>query len=237
MGIDPNKQQTTGQLGVLMLDTRFPRWPGDIGCAEGWVKPPRYRRVEGAVPAEVVVDAAALLASGWAARFEAAAHELVDAGCTVLTTSCGFLVLLQAALQQALPVPLVSSSLLQLPDLLLRERQVGVLTISAERLGEAYLLAAGVPRDRLADVIVEGVAPHGEFASAILGNRETMDRGAAAADVVAAGLHLHRGAPQLRTMVLECTNLPPHADALRRATGLDLRWLRHDPRLAMLHTP
>lgn len=206
-------------LGVLMLDTRFPRWPGDIGCAEGLVGRVLYRRVEGAWPRQIVTDAQALRASPLVDAFAASAHELVAAGAQVLTTSCGFLVLWQQRLQALLPVPLVSSALLRLPSLLAAQAQVGVLTIDAAVLGAAHLLAAGVGADRLDDVIVGGVDPAGAFAQAILGNRAELDRAAAERDVVAAALALRRRAPHLSQVVLECTNLPPFAAALQRATG------------------
>jgi len=224
-------QPASPTLGVLMLDTRFPRWPGDIGCAEGLAGAVIHRRVVGALPRDVVVDARALRSSPLAQAFAAAAHDLVQAGATVLTTSCGFLVLLQQPLQRALPVPLVSSSLLQLPALLERDSQVGVLTIAAAALGEAHLRAAGVPASRLGDVVVEGVAADSAFARAILGNQPTLDAAQAQRDVVAAALALKRRQPALRRVVLECTNMPPFARAIEQASGLDARWLRNDPRL------
>lgn len=232
MGIDPNRKQVAGKLGVLMLDTRFPRWPGDIGHDAGLCRPALRFVVPGAVPAEVVTDAAALVAGGWAERFAAGARALQAAGAGVVTTSCGFLVLLQAALQRAVPVPLVSSALLQLPVLLARGPQVGVLTIDARRLGAAHLRAAGVPEERLADVIVEGLDPAGPFARPILDNATERDASAAEADLAAAARRLAARAPRLRTVVLECTNMAPHAAAIERASGLQARWLRHDPALA-----
>jgi len=41
----------------------------------------------------------------------------------------------------------------------------------------------------------------------------------AEADAVHAARTLMRRHPQVRSVVLECTNLPPYADAIRRATG------------------
>jgi len=114
----------------------------------------------------------------------------------------------------------VTSSLVMLPAVLAHEARVGVLTISAERLGPEYLDAAGVPAARAADVIVEGLPAGGEFAGAILGDRPQMDLTAVQAEIVAAARALQRRAPAVRTLVLECTNLPPHARAIEEATGL-----------------
>jgi hypothetical protein len=215
----PPVNAAAGFLGVLMLDTRFPRPPGDIGHPQSFGVPVRQAVVRGAWPARVVASAAALRASDLAANFRAHAQALEREGAWAITTSCGFLVLLQRELQDAVAVPVVTSSLLQLPRLLEDEQQVGVLTISAQHLGHEHLLAAGVAADRLGDVIVQGVAPDSEFASAILGNRDTMNLQKAQADIVAAALKLKERAPHLRSVVLECTNMPPYARAVREATG------------------
>ena len=208
-----------------MLDTRFPRWPGDIGHPDSLGVPVRHAVVAGAWPSTVVASAAALRASGLSQVFLARSRELEQQGARAITTSCGFLVLLQRELQDAVTVPVVTSSLLELPRLLEQEARVGVLTISASHLGREHLLAAGVPAARLGDVVVQGVDPHGEFAGAILGNRASMDFDKAQADVVAAALALKARAPGLRSVVLECTNMPPHAPAVRAACGWQLHSL------------
>ncbi len=206
-------------LGIVLLDTRFPRPPGDAGNPASWRVPTVLKVVKGAWPQKIVQSAAGLRAAGVLDDFVDAVRQLAGAGVSAVTTSCGFLVLLQRELQAACKVPVVSSSLLQLPALLREEARVGVLTISAQRLGDEHLLAAGVPAERLADVEVEGVDPDSEFACAILGNRADMDLARAGSDVVAAALALQARAPGLRTLVLECTNMPPYADRIREATG------------------
>lgn len=206
-----------GVLGVVMLDTRFPRPLGDIGHPQSFGCATRQLRVPGAWPREVVGSPEMLRAM--APAFVDAVQALVREGACAVTTSCGFLVLLQDLLQATAPVPVRSSSLLQLPALLQQEAQVGVLTISAQALTPAHLLAAGVPQERLDDVRVQGVDVASHFVAAILGNASTLDVTRAQAEVVAAALALKQREPQLRTLVLECTNLPPYAAALEAATG------------------
>jgi len=217
-----NAAARAGFLGVLMLDTRFPRPPGDIGHPQSFGVPVRQLVVQGAWPARIVASAAALRDSGLAETFCGHARELERQGARAITTSCGFLVLLQRELQDAVTVPVVTSSLLQLPGLLELDEQVGVLTISAEHLGREHLSAAGVAAARQGDVLVQGVDPEGEFARAILGNRGEMDLARAQADVVSAALALKKRAPHLRSVVLECTNMPPYAQAVHEATGFRL---------------
>jgi hypothetical protein len=209
-----------GFLGIVMLDTRFPRPPGDIGNPDSFPVPTRRVVVEGAWPEKVVQTAAGLRANKLLVAFSRMVRQLERDGAAAITTSCGFLVLLQRELQAAVKVPVVTSSLLLLPGLLASEGRVGVLTISARRLEPAHLRSAGVPRDRLGQVVLQGVDPSGEFAGAILGNRPAMDLARAESEVVAAAQALKARAPDLRTVVLECTNMPPYAGAIAQATGL-----------------
>ena len=64
-------------LGILMLEARFPRIPGDMGNALTWPFPVLYRVVRGATPERVVLRGA----EGLLPDFLAAAADLVDLGC------------------------------------------------------------------------------------------------------------------------------------------------------------
>ncbi len=207
-------------LGILMLQTRFPRPVGDIGNPASFPVPTRRRVVAGATAPNVVRQAAGLAAGALLDAFTAAAVEFEREGAAAITTSCGFLVLFQRELQDAVRVPLVTSSLLMLPGLLASRAQVGLLTISADSLGPEYLIAAGVARERVPDVVVQGMDPSGEFASAILQDRPRMDAVQAASEAVEAARGLKRRAPGVDTVVLECTNLPPFARRIEQATGM-----------------
>ena len=206
--VDPaSRGRDAAFLGILMLETRFPRPPGDVGHPASWRMPVRHAVVRGASPQRIVMqDDRALLEP-----FIEAARGLVAEGAAALTTSCGFLVRWQSALQAALPVPVWTSSLLALPALV----RPGVITVSAQSLGAAELAATGAP----ADTPVEGLAPGCTLQRALLEDQPTLDTAAAEADTVAAALRLVQRRPAIETLVLECTNLPPYAAAVQRATG------------------
>lgn len=194
-------------LGVLMLDTRFPRVPGDIGNPDTFAFPVRYAIVRGASPRRVVHGHDDTLV----APFLAAARRLAEQGVAALTTSCGFLVRFQGQLQAALALPLWSSSLLLLPEL----DGAGVVTVDAAALGERELAAAGAAPH----TPVEGLAPGCAFQRTLLEDRDALDTEDAERQVVGAARRLLQRHPALSDIVLECTNMPPYADAVRRATG------------------
>lgn len=202
-------------LGILTLDTAFPRVRGDVGCAETFDFPVRYARVEGADPEDIVHRAS----DEALPRFVAAARDLVDQGCIGIATTCGFLVRWQRDLAASLPVPVLTSSLLAVPlvaRVLPRERAVGVVTYSAEALSTATLEAAGARPD----TPVEGVDPSGCFARTIRFGAARIDRAAMTADVVAAARRLVARRQEVGAIVLECANMPPYRDPVAAATGL-----------------
>jgi hypothetical protein len=204
-------------LGILMLDTRFPRIEGDIGNPASFPFPVITQTLEGIGPADAVSpdpDRArirAVLARN--------ARRLTERGAVGLATSCGFLVLFQADLAAVSPVPVATSALLLVP-LIARSlpagKRVGVITASADSLTAAHLAAAGAD----AATPVAGMPPSGAFAHTFLGNAADLDRDAVERESLAAGHALLARHPEVGAIVLECTNLPPYAPALRRALGL-----------------
>ena len=102
-------QVTRPSVGVIMLDTHFPRIKGDIGNPDTFDFPVQYKIVKGASPDRVVLQADRRLIQ----PFIEAGRSLIRNGAKILTTSCGFLALFHNELTQALSVPIFSSSLLQ----------------------------------------------------------------------------------------------------------------------------
>lgn len=202
-------------VGILMLEARFPRIPGDMGNALSWPFPVLYRVVREASPDRVVRRGA----EGLLEAFIAAARDLVADGADGITTNCGFLSLYQQELAAAVPVPVATSSLMQVATvnrLLAPGRRAGILTISASSLTPLHLERAGVPLDTPIGTTEGGRA----FTRAILGNEEVLDVAAARADNVDAALALQASHADLGAIVLECTNMVPYAADIRAATGL-----------------
>jgi len=204
-------------VGILLLDARFPRPRGDMAYAETFDFPVVYRVVRQATPSRVVEDGA----SGLVDAFCDAARALEADGVRAICTSCGFLALHQRAMAAAVKVPVFTSSLLQIPTLLSAlpaDRKVGVLTISGHSLTPAHFEAAGVAcLDRL---VVAGLEEAEALYRPIMDNTGPLDVEAASTQVVAAACKLTAQHPEVSALVLECTNLPPYAAAIQRATGL-----------------
>jgi hypothetical protein len=203
-------------LGILMLQARFPRIPGDMGNALTWPFPVLYKVVSGATPERVVLQGA----QGLLPDFLAAATELVDQGAEAITTNCGFLSLFQAELAAHVRVPVATSALIQVPWVqatLPPGKRVGVVSVSAGSLTPNHLRAAGVPLD----TPIAGTETGREFFRVLIkAEKDDMDVDLAAQDILDAGRALVARHADIGAIVLECTNMPPYAHALRQAIGL-----------------
>jgi hypothetical protein len=203
-------------LGILMLDTRFPRIVGDIGNPRSFDFPVILRTMEGIGPDDAVAahpDKPRVMAA-----LADNARKLAEAGAAGISTSCGFLALYQNDLAKVSPVPVATSALLLIARLEGRKRgrKVGVITASARNLTAAHLEAVGAP----GDTPVEGMPEGGSFAATFIANGTTLDRDAVEREAIEAGRALVKKHPAVDTVVLECTNLPPYKQALQRKLGL-----------------
>ena len=203
------------RVGILMLETRFPRIPDDMGNAETWPFPVLYKVVPGASPRRVVCEKSA----GLLDAFLSAAEELVRLGADGITTTCGFLSLYQRQLAAHVDVPVATSSLMQIPFIervLPPGKRVGVLTVSAASLTQQHLRAAGADPG----TPIVGTDGGREFTRVLLNDEERLDVGAAEHDILAAGEELVAKHDGIGAVLLECTNMVPYARALSQRVRL-----------------
>lgn len=202
-------------LGILMLETAFPRVHGDVGNALTFPFPVLYKVVPGATAYRVVQERG----EGMDEVFADAARELVQIGADGIGTSCGFLALFQPKLAKAVGVPVATSSLLQITWVqrtLPPGKRVGVVTISSDNLTPAHFSSVGAP----VDTPVIGTEGGTEFTKAITGGSHSLDVEASRDDIVAAGRELIRRHPEIGALVLECTNMGPYPRDLHLALGV-----------------
>ncbi|MEM7173360.1 MAG: aspartate/glutamate racemase family protein [Pseudomonadota bacterium] len=201
-------------LGILMLETRFPRIYGDMGNAATWPFPVLYKVVPQASPDRVVRQGA----HGLLPDFLSAAEDLVRMGADGITTNCGFLSLFQDAIAAQVKVPVATSSLMQAPliqRLLPSDRKVGILTISAESLTPEHLTAAGVDPD----TPVAGTLPGCEFNRVILEDEAELNVELARRDNIEAAQRLVNQHPDVGAILMECTNMSPYAADIQQISG------------------
>ncbi|MDE0112053.1 MAG: aspartate/glutamate racemase family protein [Albidovulum sp.] len=202
-------------VGILMLETRFPRIHGDMANANTWPFPVQFRIVRGASPERVICQRA----EGLEGAFIDAAKDLVAHGVDGLTTNCGYLSLFQDKIKDAAGVPVAASPLMQVPfvnSLLPTGKRAGVLTISKKDLSPEHLSAAGVPEA----TPVAGTEGGKEFARKIIRDSPEIDFAQCRVDLLQAADDLVEANSDLGAIILECTNMVPYAADIRKKTGL-----------------
>lgn len=201
-------------LGILTLDSKFARIPGDVGNATTYDYPVMYKIIKGASGPRVLGGDRTLLEP-----FLDAARELEAAGCRAITTSCGFLALFQRELAAAVSIPVFASSLMQVElawRMLRPDQKVGILTADKTCLTEQHFISLGCERvPKVIYGLEQSVLPVAfnseDGAYEVEELRKAMEEQA---------VNMVREHPEVGAIVLECTNMPPFAAAVQRKTGL-----------------
>ena len=211
-------------LGILMLDTVFPRIPGDIGNPETYPFPVRKLVVQNANPQRVVHEADPTLLE----PFLQAAEQLEKEGAAAITTSCGFLAMFQKELAARVHVPVFASSLLQVPyiqTMLPAGKKVGIMTAKGGGLGPRHFAGVGIWKDADPEnpenerPIIYGMEGT-HFYDVFPMNGPVLDREKAEREMVEKALQMKAEHPEVGAIVFECTNMPPYSAAVAEATGL-----------------
>lgn len=210
---------TTPFLGVLKVNSIFPRPPGDVASLGSWNIPVKVKTVTKSSVYEVVEtsnDYDPAFVQAWIDS----ARELIEEGAVAIVTSCGFLAALHPVLQAEFPLtPIGTSSLLQIPSaqqLIAPGKRIGVITFNGDVLGERHLKAVG------ADPTTPIVGVTGSFQTMIKTDDpnynydlETFNK-----EHVEAAKKLMTENDNIGGIVLECANMGPFRHAIRKATGL-----------------
>jgi hypothetical protein len=204
-------------VGILMLEEAIPCPPGTPGNPTTFSHPVIHEIVRG-------VDIASLRALNdpdSEPQFLAAGRALMEKGVSAIAGNCGLMIVHQAALARAFPVPVLMSSLLQLPliaGLLGPAARIGVIASSSQSLGAEHLRLAMADADsRITLATMEGCP---RFRAAVVDQSGELDFEKVEAEVVAVANALVLRDPAVAAILFECVDLPPYAHAVQEALGL-----------------
>ncbi|MHA6729725.1 aspartate/glutamate racemase family protein [Devosia sp. A369] len=202
------------KLGIIILDTRFQRFVGDIGNAETFDYPVQYSVIKGvSLGADLTPEGETLQV------FYRAIDDLVARGVDGISTSCGFLAIMQPHLAARSPVPVASSSLLQIPMLqrmLPTSQQVAVVTAKKPSLTPAHFAGVGVSFDGP----IAGMSLEGYFRANLISGNPKIDFARQEQEVLDTVRGLLEENPNIGALVFECTNLSPYSASVEREFGI-----------------
>jgi Asp/Glu/hydantoin racemase len=201
-------------LGILLLDTTFPRIPGDVGNERSYPFPVHIKKVHGATVQRVVYDADPTLRE----LFIDAARELESEGVVAITSSCGFLSPIQKDVAEAVNIPVFLSSLMQVPfAYAMTQRKVAIVTANSQSMTELVRESAGITSNIPIEVV--GMEDVTAFRDPILKDGATLDRKQIEDEMVIRTERLLQKNPEIGSFVFECHNLAPYAQAVQAATN------------------
>lgn len=200
-------------IGVIAIDLKYPKLPGNVVNATTYDFPVLYKKVEFEI--ELLFEGAAELEE----IVIAAAKELEAEGVRAIVGACGYFVHFQDKIAAAVDIPVYLSSLCQLPIIKLGlkpDQKIAVFAASADDINESVLAHVNASMD---DIVLQDVGSMESFAPIRWGKTE-LDNGKLTADLAALAKKVADENPEVGAILLECSDLPPYAYAMQGATGL-----------------
>lgn len=199
--------------GLVQLESLV----GNSTNPASYAYPVRFHRVKGANAQTILVNPSQEVLRTMIED----ARKLVVEGIAAITTSCGFNAIFQRQLAAAVDVPVLSSSLMQVPLLQQafgQSAEICVITANASALRPEHFSAVGIQNTGALHIV--GLEHYPEWNRIFSEPELDVDLGIIEREVVDAALSALKAHPGIRAFVMECTDLPPYSSLIRNATGL-----------------
>ena len=222
MIVEGGKQYYGEAIGIALFDgRRYPILPGDVANASTYDYPVRLKVIEGlfdtptpwdknrAVPADIqkIIDAV---------------KSLEDDGVRAVVTACGFFSVVQEMLADAVIIPVFTSPLMMVPQIvrmIRSDRSVCIITASERLLVSDYLTAVGIAVDMPVHIV--GMEASTEFyATHMGGTRTTLDVDLQRREIVEITRNAVIRYPDIGALLLECSQLPTFSADIQEAVNL-----------------
>jgi aspartate/glutamate racemase len=217
----PGRNISGVTIGLVQVRANLPMMPGNMGNATTFDFPMLYREMN----VDNVMD---LMKPEMTKNFTdgivEAAKWLELQGVSAIMGNCGFFAHYQNVVQDRIDTPFFSSSLMMLPMMvqsLPRNKKVGVLTANGPLLASGQAMEnCGLSRELQASrVVIEGCEDDLEFAYAMsLDGKLNANR--FERDILEGIKRLLKKDKDIAMILLECTELPPHAVAVQKMVNM-----------------
>ena len=214
-------------IGIIAVDLVYPKLPGNVANAATFPYPVLYKKVSFEIEQ---------LFSGDPRLEETivnAAKELEADGARAVIGACGYFAHFQKQVAAAVDIPAFMSSLCQIPIIKLGLKpgqKILVLCASGESVNREFFAKVGADLD---DCVILDIGGLESFAP-IRWGKTVLDNRRLAEDLVAATQKSASEHPEVGAILLECSDLPPYACDIQRATGLPvfdfvslIGWVQH----------
>jgi len=200
------------RITLLQLDTHFPRIPGDVGSVDTFQCDLEIIRVPNATVNQIVSSNPERIDLD--PFFDAIDKATGD----LITTSCGFLSPFQNELAALCDVPFIASSLGQLEHLkeIFSPSDLQIITFDVAKLNREHLPMGC----ESFEISICGLNSDAHLRAVIENNITYLDTVKAASDVcTVVGTNKDK---LIKSILLECTNLPPYKMDIRRISDVPI---------------
>jgi len=214
------KKHSAPCLGVVRLDYNYPPAPGDIDCPGSYDYDVKYRCVPGL---SFDMAQSGKMTPQVQEAFIKSCKWLEKQGCCGITGDCGFMMAFQPLARTAVNIPVFMSSMVQCPMVSVafdKYDRILILTANSATLKpqkDILLNQCGFDVDDTR-FIIKGCQAIPGFDAVEKGEHVDVEY------VTPGMIDMVRGIlsddPSIRAIILECTELPPYADALRAQFSL-----------------
>ncbi len=214
--VRPGADRYGFSIGILLVDCATPFIPGDVGNATTYSYPVLYETVNGVTLERLINQGDETLVDS----IIEAAKKMERMGVRAITSDCGYMVRYQQKVAAAVGIPVILSSLVQLP-LLERtigpERKIGIICANRRRLTPELLQVAGLSNPDKA--VIYGLEDKPNFRAPMLDEIDPLEPEKIGPEVVETARSMIKAHPDVGPILLECSNLPPYAHLVQEATG------------------
>lgn len=206
-------------IGILMMDTVFPRLVGDMGNARTYKIPVKYYTVKNVSTDKMNHSNAEKILLK---PFIEAVKELEKEGCKAITTSCSFLTGFQKQLADAVNIPVFTNTLLLAPfihSMLNSKLKIGIFTENADLIHEDYFKQLGWSSKDI-PVSISGMAEDSPFTKLFIHDNLEEDLEVLEECMKELTLRHMEQNPDTGAIILECTNFAPFTNLIQNISGV-----------------
>jgi len=208
-------------IGLVQMHVNLAMMPGNMGNATTFDFPILYRRMNAENVFDVMADEPT---QNFTDAIVEAAQWLELQGVRAIMGNCGFFGCYQNAVKTRINVPFFSSSLMMLPMMVQSmpgNRKVGVITANGPTLKQVQAIEnCGLSlEDKENRIVVMGCENGPEFSGAIMANTGKYNPAKVEAEIVAVAKNMV-AENNIGAILLECTELSPHAVAVQNAVRM-----------------
>ncbi len=218
----PDEDITSGErqaiagfaIGILVLDLRYPLFPGNVANATTWDFPVLYKILEGA--GDEILDADPAIGD----MLIEAGRDLEQQGVRAIIGSCGYFGYYQDKATAALNVPTFLSSLLQAPMILPSlhpDQKLGVVCAVAESLNPEIMRACGITDP--SRIAVVGAQDLPEFRN-LLSCTGHFNSHQLEKELVGLAVDFVEKNADVGAILVECSDMPPYSFAIQDAVKM-----------------